>query len=303
MSLDTKTPAETIGLSRRSKPAAGALAPGLYIVATPIGNVADITLRALDVLRGADLIVCEDTRVSAKLLQRHAIATERLAYHDHNAERVRPLLLERLGQGAVVALISDAGTPLVSDPGYKLVRAAIARGIAVTTLPGPSSAVAALVLSGLPSDRFLVAGYLPVKEGARRAALAELRAVPATLVLLETAPRLAASLADMATELGDRSAAVARELTKLHEEVRRGPLGELAAHYRAAGPPKGEIVVVVGPPPAAAEPVSDKALDAALGPALARMSVKDAAAVVAAELRLPRRAVYARALALAGRTR
>jgi 16S rRNA (cytidine1402-2'-O)-methyltransferase len=301
MSLDAKTPGETIGPSRRSKPDADALAPGLYIVATPIGNLADIGLRALAVLQGADLIACEDTRVSAKLFNRHGIATKRLAYHEHNAERMRPLLLQRLAEGAAVALISDAGTPLVSDPGYKLVREAIARGVAVTAVPGASAALAALVLSGLPSDRFLFAGFLPPKQAARRTALAGLRAVPATLVLLETAPRLAAALADMAAELGDRPAAVARELTKLHEEVRRGALAELAAHYRAAGAPKGEIVVVVGPP-AADAPATDDALDAALHAALARMSVKDAAAAVAAALALPRRAVYARALALQGRT-
>lgn len=301
MPLESKARREPIGPAGRSKPAEDAIAPGLYIVATPIGNIEDVTLRALKVLRAADLIVCEDTRVSAKLLARYAIATARIAYHDHNAERMRPLLLERLEAGASVALISDAGTPLVSDPGLKLVREAVSRGIAVTTLPGASSALAALVLSGLPTDRFLFAGFLPAKAGARRAALAELRGVPATLVLLESAPRLAASLADMAAELGDRPAAVARELTKLHEEVRRGPLAALAAHYRDAGPPKGELVVVVGPPEPQAAPVSGDALDAALAASLAEMGVKDAAAAVAAALSLPRRTVYARALTLAGR--
>jgi 16S rRNA (cytidine1402-2'-O)-methyltransferase len=301
MSFDAKTRRESIGPAPRSKPGGDAIAPGLYIVSTPIGNLEDITLRALKVLRAADVIACEDKRVSAKLLARHGIATARVAYHDHNAERMRPLVLERLAAGETVALISDAGTPLVSDPGYKLVREAISRGIAVTTVPGASAALAALVLSGLPSDRFLFAGFLPAKTAARRAALAELRPVPATLVLLESAPRLAAALADMATELGDRPAAVARELTKLHEEVRRAPLADLAAHYRAAGPPRGEIVVVVGPPAAQPEPVSGDALDAALAAALGTMSVKDATAAVAAKLGLPRRAVYARALALAGR--
>ncbi len=218
-------------------------------------------------------------------------------YHDHNAARMRPQLLRRMSEGAAVALVSDAGTPLVSDPGYRLVGACIDSGIAVTTLPGPSAPLAALVLSGLPSDRFLFAGFLAAKAGPRSAELAELAAVPATLVFFETAPRLADSLAQMAAVLGDRPAAVARELTKLHEEVRRGPLSELAAHYRDAGPPRGEIVVVVGPPLAAA-PVDAAAVDRRLRTALATMRVRDAAALVAAETGLPRREVYARALAL-----
>jgi 16S rRNA (cytidine1402-2'-O)-methyltransferase len=304
MSLDAKEGREPIGTAAQSKPDGRAVAPGLYVVATPIGNAEDITLRALRVLRTADLIACEDTRVSAKLLGRYAIATARVAYHDHNAERMRPRLLARLEAGAIVALISDAGTPLVSDPGFKLVRDAIARGVAVTTLPGPSAPIAALVLSGLPSDRFLFAGFLPAKDAQRRRALIELKSAAATLVFLESAPRLAASLAAMAEELGDRPAAVARELTKLHEEVRRAKLAALAAHYRDAGPPKGELVVVVGRPEAAPAPAADAlddALDNALRAALDRMSIKDATSVVAAALGLPRRTVYARALALAGR--
>ena len=275
-------------------------APGLHLVATPIGNIEDITLRALAVLQGADVIACEDTRVTAKLLTRHGVATPMLAYHDHNAERVRPLLLERLRQGEAVALVSDAGTPLVSDPGFKLVRAAIAEGLPVTALPGPSAALAALVLSGLPSDRFLFAGFLPPKSAARRRELAELARVPATLVFFEGASRLAAALADMAAVLGDRPAAVARELTKIYEEVRRGRLGELAAHYEAAGPPRGEIVITVAPPEEA--PAQEgEALDAQLEAALGEMSLKDASAAVSAATGLPRREVYARALALAGR--
>ena len=288
-----------------SKPAAGAersaLTPGLHVVATPIGNAGDITLRALAVLRDADLIACEDTRVSDKLLRRYGIATRRIAYHDHNAERMRPRLIARIKAGAAVALISDAGTPLVSDPGYKLVRAALAEGLAVTALPGPSAPLTALVLSGLPTDRFFFAGFLPAKSAARQRALGELTAVPATLLFLETAVRLAASLADMAAVLGDRPAAVARELTKLHEELRRGTLADLAAHYGAAGPPKGELVVVVGPP-SAAPAAGEDALDEALGTALAQMSVKDASLVVASALGLSRRVVYARALALAAAT-
>jgi 16S rRNA (cytidine1402-2'-O)-methyltransferase len=285
-----------------SKPqAAPGLAAGLYLVATPIGNAEDITLRALKTLGAADVIVCEDTRVTAKLLARHGIERPLLAYHEHNAERMRPLLLERLRRGERVALVSDAGTPLVSDPGFKLVRAALAESLPVTTLPGPSAALAALVLSGLPSDRFFFAGFLPPKAGARRRALAELEAVKATLVFFESAPRLADALADMAAVLGKRPAAVARELTKLYEEVRRGELAELAAHYQAAGPPRGELVVVVAPPGENAPALSEEALDRQLIAALDTMSIRDASAAVAAATGKPRREVYARALLVAGR--
>jgi 16S rRNA (cytidine1402-2'-O)-methyltransferase len=297
MSHGTKAE-EPIDLKRGSKPALR----GLYLVATPIGNLEDLGFRALRVLKEADLVACEDTRVSAKLFQRYGIATERLPYHEHNAERMRPQLLARLEAGASVALISDAGTPLVSDPGFKLVREAVARGIAVTAVPGASAPLMALILSGLPCDRFLFAGFLPAKQEARRRALEELRPVPATLVFLESAARLAASLADMVQVLGSRDAAVARELTKLHEEVRRAPLRELAAAYASEGAPKGEIVVVVGPP-APEAPVTEDALDRALEDALATMSVSEAAAVVAGALGVPRRTVYARALALSGRKR
>jgi 16S rRNA (cytidine1402-2'-O)-methyltransferase len=278
----------------------GNVAPGLAIVATPIGNMLDITLRALATLRAADVIACEDTRVTQKLLTRHGIARPLVAYHDHNAERMRPLLLDRLRRGELVALVSDAGTPLVSDPGFKLVQAALADGLPVTTLPGASAPLAALVLSGLPSDRFLFAGFLPPKSGARRTALAELAAVPATLVFFESAPRLGAALTDMAAVLGSRPAAVARELTKLFEDVRRGDLAELAAHYRDAGKPRGELVVVVGPAPEAAGP-SAAALDEQLKAALAQMSVRDASEAVAVATGRKRRDVYRRALLLAGR--
>jgi 16S rRNA (cytidine1402-2'-O)-methyltransferase len=304
MSLDTKSGREPIGPAERSKPDvrdAAALAPGLYVVATPIGHAGDISLRALDVLRRAAIVACEDTRVSAKLLRRHGVATPRTAYHDHNAARAGPALLDRIEAGAAVALVSDAGMPLVSDPGYALVRDAIARGLAVTVVPGPSAPLAALVLSGLPAERFLFAGFLPARTAARRRALDGLKAVPATLIFLEAAPRLAAALGDMGDVLGDRPAAVARELTKLFEEIRRGRLAALAAHYRTAGAPKGEIAVVVGPPAADAPAASDTVLDDALRAALAQMSLKDASATVAAATGLPRRAVYARALALAGR--
>ena len=281
------------------------LAAGLYIVATPIGNLRDISLRALDVLAAADVVACEDTRVTEKLMSRYGLAGQRLPYHEHNAERMRPLLIEKLKAGAVVALVSDAGTPLISDPGFQLVRAAIAEGIAVTTLPGASAALAALVLSGLPSDRFFFQGFLPPKEAARRRVLGEIAHLRATLIVYETGPRLAATLADMAAVLGDRPAAVARELTKLYEELRRGGLADLAAHYAAAGAPKGEIVIVVGGVDEAASraavAVSDADIDAALEAALATMSVKDASAAVAEATGRSRRDVYQRALGLAGR--
>jgi 16S rRNA (cytidine1402-2'-O)-methyltransferase len=292
--------AQPIESPLRSKQADDA-APGLYLVATPIGHLRDISLRALDLLAAADLVACEDTRVTEKLMARYGLAAPRLAYHEHNAERMRPLLLERLKAGAVVALVSDAGTPLISDPGFKLVRDAIAEGIAVTALPGPSAALAALVLSGLPSDRFFFQGFLPPKEAARRRVLDELAGLRATLVIYETAPRLGATLADMAAVLGDRAAAVARELTKLYEEVRRGSLAALADHYAAAGAPKGELVIVVGgaSDEAARGAITEDLIDAALYAALATMSVKDASAAVAVATGRPRREVYQRALALA----
>ncbi len=272
------------------------LAPGLYLVATPIGNLGDITLRALAVLRSADRILCEDTRVTGKLLARYGISTSLGAYHDHNAEQVRPFVLTALRRGERVALVSDAGTPLVSDPGYKLVRAALAEDLPVTAIPGPNAAVTALILSGLSPDAFLFAGFLPPRQGARRRALARRAAVEATVVFYEFTPRLAELLADMAEVLGNRDAAVARELTKLHEEVRRGRLADLAAHYRLAGPPRGEAVVVVGPPehhdPDQAE------VDERLRAALAELGVREAAAKLAAETGVPRGKLYRRALAM-----
>ncbi len=273
-------------------------ATGLCLVATPIGNAADISLRALRALETADVVACEDTRVTGKLLAVHGLKAPLTAYHEHNAARVRPILIKRLENGESVALVSDAGTPLVSDPGYRLVGDCIAAGIPVTAVPGASSVLTALQLSGLPSDRFFFAGFLPSKSTARRRALAEVAAVPGTLVFLESAKRLAAALADMAEVLGSREAAVARELTKLFEEVRRGTLGDLAAAYGEAGPPKGEITVVVGPPAADAE-ISEEEIDTRLRTALETATVRDAAARIAAETGRPRRAVYARALALA----
>ena len=275
--------------------------PGLYLVATPIGNTGDITLRALEVLKSADLIACEDTRVTAKLLNRFGIHAYTQPYHEHNAAAMRPKLLERLREGQVVALVSDAGTPLISDPGYKLVQAVVEAGLAVTALPGANAVLTALQLSGLPTDRFLFLGFLPNKSAGRRAAIDQVAGLGATLVCYESAQRLAALLADLAETLGPRPAAVARELTKLFEEVRRGSLPELAAHYAAAGPPKGEVVVVIGPPAdSEAETLDEAGLDAALRRALATSSLRDAVAEVARLSGQPRKTVYARALVLVG---
>ena len=275
------------------------LEPGLYVVATPIGNLADVTLRSLATLAGADGVLAEDTRLSRTLLAHYGIDTPVSPYHEHNAAEARPRALRRMAEGQALALISDAGTPLISDPGYKLVAEAIAAGLAVTTAPGASAALAALCVAGLPTDSFFFEGFLPPKSAARRERINALANVPGTLVFYEAPSRLAESLADLALELGPRPAAVARELTKLHEEVRRGPLDVLAAEFAAAGAPKGEIVVVVG----AGEPrtaVSRDALDGDLLEALRTLSVKDAASAIAARHGLPRRQVYARALELAG---
>jgi len=274
----------------------GDLAAGLYIVATPIGNARDITLRALDVLKGCTVIAAEDTRVTAKLLAIHGIARPMVPYNDHNGREMRPRLLARLAAGEAVALVSDAGTPLVSDPGYKLAREAIAAGLNVVALPGASAVLTGLALSGLPSDRFLFAGFLSAKAGERQSALEELKAVRASLIFFESAQRLPDCLAAMAAVLGERPAAVARELTKLHEEVRRGTLCELAAHYAKAGAPKGEVTIVIGPP---LEAAVDKAkTDAALKAALAFMPVKAAAELVAGLTDGSRKTLYARALEL-----
>jgi 16S rRNA (cytidine1402-2'-O)-methyltransferase len=272
-----------------------ALAPGLHLVATPIGNLGDITLRALWVLRSVDRILCEDTRVTARLLAHYGIEKPLDPYHDHNADRVRPAVLAALRRGETLALVSDAGTPLVSDPGYKLVREALAEDLPVTAAPGPSSALTALILSGLPPDAFLFAGFLPPRATARRKLLAQWRGLVATLVFFEGPSRLAASLADMADILGQRQAAVARELTKRHEELRRGTLAELAAAYQAGPAPRGEVVIVVGPPEEAAPAADD--IDARLDALLARLSLRDAVAALTAETGLSRRALYDRALA------
>jgi 16S rRNA (cytidine1402-2'-O)-methyltransferase len=271
------------------------LSPGLYIVATPIGNLSDLSPRAASVLAAADLIAVEDSRVTAKLLAHVGVKRPMLPYHDHNADKARPGLIARMA-GEAVALVSDAGTPLVSDPGYKLVRDARAAGIAVTTIPGPCAAVAALTLAGLPTDRFLFLGFLPARAAARASAIAEVASVRATLILYESGPRLAAALEALAEGLGDREAVVAREISKRFEESVSGTLAGLAARY-AQAPPKGEIVIVVAPP-GEAEAAGEEAIDAALRDAMQRLSPSRAAAEVAETLGVPKRQAYERALRL-----
>lgn len=276
---------------------AGELLPGLYIVATPIGRLRDVTLKALDVLAAADAVLAEDTRRTRRLCDAFGIPAKIERYDDHTGAAARPGVIARLKDGAALALVSDAGTPLISDPGYKLVKEAAEAGVAVFAIPGPSALLAALTVSGLPTDRFLFAGFLPAKSGARRAALAELAETRATLVLFETGPRLAESLADMADVLGDRTAVVARELTKLHEETRRDDLAALARAYALEDPPKGEIVVVVAPPGERAA-WDDAAVDAALAPRLADTPLKTLAGEVAEASGRSKREIYARALVL-----
>ena len=273
------------------------LAPGLYIVATPIGNLGDLSPRAAQILVKADVVAVEDSRVTAGLFRHLGTKGKMLPYHDHNADAVRPGLIARMASEAV-ALVSDAGTPLISDPGFKLVRDARAAGHVVTTIPGPCAAIAALTLAGLPTDRFLFLGFLPAKQQARAEAVAEVAAIRATLVLYESGPRLSACLATLAEGLGDREAAVAREITKRFEECVTGTLTELAARY-ADAPPKGEMVVVVAPPGEKA-PASEEDADAALAEALTRLPPAKAAGEVAKRLGLDRKALYARAMALKG---
>lgn len=271
------------------------LRPGLYLVATPIGNLADITLRALVVMTRADRLYCEDSRQSLKLLQRFGIEQRLDTYHEHNAERERPRILAALAAGKIVALISDAGTPLVSDPGYKLVRSAVEEGHAVHAIPGPSAVLAGLVEAGLPTDEFHFAGFLPPRSGTRKNRIAALAAIPGTIVLFEAPTRLGDCLADLAEILGSRPAVVARELTKLNETCHRGTLAELAAWAEAASV-KGECVILVGP--GEAELVDDAAIEQALAKALEAGSVRDAAATVAERLGVPRRRVYDLAIGL-----
>jgi 16S rRNA (cytidine1402-2'-O)-methyltransferase len=271
------------------------LNPGLYIVATPIGNLGDLSPRAADILARADVVAVEDSRVTAGLLRHVGTKTPMVPYHDHSAEGVRPALIARMATEAV-ALVSDAGTPLISDPGFKLVRDARAAGHLVVTIPGPCAAVAALTLAGLPTDRFLFVGFLPSKAHARSEAIAEIATIRATLVLYESGPRLGASLAALADGLGDREAAVTREITKRFEEAVTGTLTTLASRY-ADAPPRGEIVIVIAPP-GDAPPASAEDADVALADALTRLSTGQAASEVAKALGLDRKTLYARALEL-----
>jgi 16S rRNA (cytidine1402-2'-O)-methyltransferase len=273
------------------------LPAGLYLVATPIGNLGDVTLRALETLAAAHTIACEDSRVTRRLLDRYGITTPLLAYHDHNAEAVRPKILALIADGAAVALVSDAGTPLISDPGFKLVQAVQTAGYAVTAVPGSSAVLAALTASGLPTDRFFFEGFLPPRETARRERIDELANIPGSLVFFESGPRIAAMLGDLAGRFGARPAAVCRELTKLHEEIRRGDLAALAQAWQDGAETRGEFVVVVGPPAKGERPEAID-LDGLLTHALATASLKDAVEAVAAATGQKRRVVYQRALAL-----
>lgn len=294
---DDRRPEFSVGGTRI---AARPIEPGLHVVATPIGNLGDVTLRALATLAAADVIACEDTRVTRVLTARYGIATPLVPYHEHNAAAQRPRLLAALAAGKAVALISDAGTPLISDPGYRLVEAALADGHRIVPVPGASALLAGLMAAGLPTDTFLFAGFLPTKETGRRKRLAELAGVPATLIFFESPQRLAASLADMAATLGgNRRAAVARELTKAFENVRRDSLAGLAGAYAEEHPPKGEVVVLVGPPVAVAPAAED--VDALLTSLLQANGVRAAAEAAAAETGLSRRELYQRALALKGK--
>jgi 16S rRNA (cytidine1402-2'-O)-methyltransferase len=271
---------------------------GLYLVATPIGNLGDVTLRALQTLAGVDLIACEDTRITRRLTERYAIRAQLHAYHEHNAAEARPKILDHLAQGGSIALVSDAGTPLISDPGFKLVREVCAAGFRVVALPGPSSVLAALSVAGLPTDRFFFEGFLPPKQAARRARLAELARVEATLVLFESGHRVQETLLDLAAIMGDRDAAICREMTKLHEEIQRATLAELA-QTAAMLETRGEFVLVIAPQEKGATSMSADALDDLLRELLSRDSVKDAVAHAVEVSNRPRREIYARALQLA----
>lgn len=276
--------------------------PGLYLVATPIGNLADITLRALETLAGVDLIACEDTRITHRLTDRYLIAAQLTPYHEHNATVARPKILEKLAQGASVALVSDAGTPLISDPGFKLVREASAAGHAVIAVPGASSVLTALSVAALPTDRFFFEGFLPSRQNARRTRLSELSRIAATLVVFESGNRVQDTLADLADIMGSREAAICRELTKLHEEIIRAPLTELAKQADKLET-RGEFVIVIGPPAAGDKIMAESELDDVLRASLKRDSVKDAVAYAVEVSGRPRREVYARALELAKQSR
>lgn len=275
--------------------------PGFYLVATPIGNLRDITFRALDVLSSVDLIICEDTRVTGKLLNAYGFKKKMQVYNDHATDKQRDALIQAVVDGQSIAVLSDAGTPLVSDPGFKLVRGAANAGLYVTSIPGPNAALPALQLSGLPTDQFSFLGFLPPKTVARQSALKKWEAAPGTLIFYETGPRLLESLQDMRVVLGNREAAVMRELTKMYEEARRGSLSDLILHYNTKGAPKGEIVVVLGH--AVSEIVSTESIEKQLQKALEKMSVRDAAEMVATATGKPKKTIYTLALKLASHSR
>ncbi|MBX9822820.1 16S rRNA (cytidine(1402)-2'-O)-methyltransferase [Afipia birgiae] len=295
-SPDPDSPARTFAVAGHLISAPKA-APGLYLVATPIGNLGDITLRALETLAGVDIVACEDTRITRRLIERFSITATLKQYHEHNAEQARPKILEALARGSSIALVSDAGTPLISDPGFKLVREVSAAGFPVIALPGPSSVLAALSVAALPTDRFFFEGFLPSKQNARRTRIAELARIDATLVMFESGARVQDCLHDLASVMGERDAAICREMTKLHEEVRRAPVSELAAIADTLET-RGEFVLVIAPPAADAGLMSENALDDLLRTALARGSVKDAVAHAVEVSGRPRREIYARALEL-----
>jgi len=276
--------------------------PGLYLVATPIGNLGDITLRALETLAGVDIIACEDTRITRRLTERYAISALLKPYHEHNAALARPKILEKLAQGASIALVSDAGTPLISDPGFKLVREVCAAGHPVIALPGPSSVLAALAVAALPTDRFFFEGFLPSRETARRTRLTELARIDATLVMFESGNRVQDTLSDLADIMGGRDGAICREMTKMHEDIRRAPLTELARTADTLET-RGEFVLVIGPPPADAMVMTEDGLDDLLRASLQRESVKDAVAHAVELSGRPRREIYARALEIAKATK
>ncbi len=289
----TDSPSYIIGAHRFD---AEPLAPGLYVVATPIGNLGDMTIRALATLAGAETVLCEDTRTSGKLMERFAIKTRLAPYHEHNAQKVRPDILARLSQGATIALISDAGMPLVSDPGYRLVKEAVEQGIPVTACPGPSAVLTGLALSGLPTDRFLFAGFVPQKQGERKRLFGDFAKLKATLIFFESPHRIVETLHDLAAALPGRHVAVTRELTKLHEEVLRGSAAEIAEQLASRAAVKGEITLLVGPPEGEEE-VSEAELDAAITAALDTMPASKAASELAKRFNLGRSGIYQRILA------
>lgn len=295
-SPDPDSPARTFAVAGHLVSAPKA-APGLHLVATPIGNLGDITLRALETLAGVDIVACEDTRITRRLIERFSISATLKQYHEHNAEQARPKILEALARGSSIALVSDAGTPLISDPGFKLVREVSAAGFPVIALPGPSSVLAALSVAALPTDRFFFEGFLPSKQNARRTRIAELARIDATLVMFESGARVQECLHDLASIVGERDAAICREMTKLHEEVRRATVSELAGISDTLET-RGEFVLVIGPPAADAGLMNDAALDDLLRTSLARGSVKDAVAHAVEVSGRPRREIYARALEL-----